>query len=47
MYELACSCHMCGGAAAEAPNNALELTASVGRQEDRIPHSTYVGHLQR
>ena len=26
-HGLACSCHMCGGAAAEAPNNALQLTA--------------------
>jgi hypothetical protein len=26
-HGLACSCHMCGGAAAEAPPKGMELTA--------------------
>jgi hypothetical protein len=31
MYGLACSFHMCGGAAAKAPNKGVELTASSVR----------------
>jgi hypothetical protein len=35
MYELACSCHMCGGAAAEAPNNELEQAFGTHRYHER------------